>query len=464
MISHWNIRARVGLALLDFSAWIRRQRSLRVVYRALPQKLRDCVSATLAEPALKGVHFPPLPMDVRTVGADLTRVATVSPALSTRPAKNGVNIFGYLRGQFGLGESARMYARALLAAGYPVALIDIDIDLPHGLRDASLDGHIGIEAPYAINIIFVNPDYLRQAWASIGPARLEGRYTIACWFWELERIPDDWRWAIDAVDEIMVASTFVEEAFRRVTDKPILRVPLPISDGVDSGVSRRDFGLSPDEFVFLTTFDFHSSIHRKNPFAAVAAFRKAFLLGRDDVSLLVKSSNGYQHPEQLRHLLSIAVEDPRIIVRDQVIDRSHMHALQRCADAYVSLHCAEGFGLGLAECMAMGKPVIGTGWSGNLDFMTSGNSCLVEYTLVPVEPGEYPHVDGARWADADIGHAADFMKRIVDDSGFARDLGQKAASDIRQQLSPALAARSLIERLDVLTMNVDKLDRDTTDE
>ena len=464
LISHWNIRARVGLALLDFSVWIRRQRLLRMVYRVLPQKLRDLVSAGLAEPALKGLHFPPLPTDVGAVGADLTRAATVAPVPATRLTTNGVNIFGYLRGQFGLGESARMYARALLAAGYPVALIDIDIDLPHGLRDASLEGYIGTEAPYATNLIFVNPDYLRQAWASIGQARLEGRYTIACWFWELEGIPDGWRWAIDAVDEIMVASTFVEEAFRRVTDKPILRVRLPISDGVDSGVSRRDFGLSPDEFLFLTTFDFHSSIHRKNPFAAVAAFRKAFPLGRDDVRLLVKSSNGHQYPEQLRHLLSIAVEDPRIVVRDQMLERAHMHALQRCADAYISLHRAEGFGLGLAECMAMGKPVIGTGWSGNLDFMTPGNSCLVEYTLVPVEPGEYSHADGARWADADIGHAADFMKRLVDDSDFAHGLGQKAAADIRQQLSPALAARSLIERLDMLTMNVDKVDRDTTDE
>lgn len=450
MIPHWNIRARVGLALLDFSAWIRSQRSLRIVYRIFPQKLRGSVSAALAEPALKSIHFPPLPTDVSAVGTDSTRVATLAPMPSTRPYANGVNIFGYFRGQFGLGESARMYARALLAAGYPVALIDIDIDLPHGLRDASLEGHIGTEACHAVNLIFVNPDYLRQAWASIGPARLEGRHTIACWFWELEKVPDDWRWAIDAVDELVVASAFVEEAFRRVTDKPILRVPLPISGGFDSGASRQDFGLSPDEFVFLTTFDFHSSIHRKNPFAAIAAFRKAFAVGRNDVRLLVKSSNGYRHTEQLRHLLSMAVEDPRIIVRDQVIDRSHMHALQRCADAYISLHRAEGFGLGLAECMAMGKPVIGTGWSGNLDFMTPENSALVKYTLIPVEPGEYPHAAGALWADADVGHAAEMMRRMVDDPGFADGLGRRAAADIRRTLSPDRAAQSLIDRIEAL--------------
>jgi len=227
-------------------------------------------------------------------------------------------------------------------------------------------------------------------------------------------------------------------------------VPLPVMHGIDSGATRRDFGLSSDEFIFLTTFDFHSSIHRKNPYAAIAAFIKAFPPGRDDVRLLVKSSNGHQYPAQLRQLLSMAVIDSRIIVRDQVIERAHMCALQRCVDAYVSLHRAEGFGLGLAESMAMGKPVIGTGWSGNLDFMTSANSCLVRHTMVPVKPGEYAHLTGAHWADADIDHAADCMKRLVDDSEFAQELGRKAAADIQQNLSPALAARLLIARLEVL--------------
>ena len=92
---------------------------------------------------------------------------------------------------------------------------------------------------------------------------------------------------------------------------------------------------------------------------------------------------------------------------------------------------------------------------------------VLHYALLPrdqVQAVVRSKVEDARWADADIGHAADFMKRLVGDSDFARDLGQKAAADIRQQLSPALAARSLIERLDMLTMNVDKVDRDTTDE
>lgn len=346
-----------------------------------------------------------------------------------------------------------MYSLALLDAGYPVALNDIDLDLPHGFEDRSLDGHIGADAPYGINMIFVNPDYLAPALASINSAKMDGRYVIACWFWELERIPDNWLWALNHVDEIMVASTFVEQAFRKVTDKPILRVPIPLSRGGDSGLTRRQFGLATDKFVFLNTFDFNSWWCRKNPLSVINAFRQAFPMERRDVQLLIKSSNGHRQPEKLMHLLASASADDRIIVRDEVIDQRDLHALQRCADAYISLHRAEGFGLGLAECMALGKPVIGTGWSGNLDFMTPDNSCLVDYRLVPVGDDEYPHSDGAMWAEADVEHAAALMKYMVDEPLFAQALGAKAAEDTRIFLSSRVAAAIIVGRLDEIAMN-----------
>ncbi len=340
-----------------------------------------------------------------------------------------------------------MYARALIEAGVPVRLFDIDLGLPHGWDDHSLDAWIGDDLPYPVSIMFVNPDYLERALEFVGVERLSGRHLIACWFWELERVPEAWLPAIGLVDEIMVASRFIEDAFSKVTDKPILRAPQPLSAIGDSGLQRADFGLDEGKFIFLTTFDFNSWVERKNPYAAIAAFKRAFPQGRDDVRMLVKSSNGYRYQDWFRRLLNEAATDPRIIVRDEVIDRAHVYALQRCCDAYVSLHRAEGFGLGLAECMAMGKPVIATAWSGNLDFMETGNAMLVGYRLVPVREGEYPHEPGDVWAEPSVEEAAAFMQRLADNPTEALEIGQRAAKAVGALLSPQRAAFAIETRL-----------------
>lgn len=256
----------------------------------------------------------------------------------------------------------------------------------------------------------------------------------------------NWMSAIELVDEIMVASQFIENAFRRITDKPIMRLPLPLSDWRDSGLQRSDFGLDVDKFVFLFTFDFHSFVTRKNPQAIVHAFQQAFPHDRDDVRLVLKSSNGHLYAEQMRELLTLVVGDSRILLRDEVIEKVHVRALQRCCDVYVSMHRAEGFGLGLAECMSIGKPVIATGWSGNMEFMTESNSCLVEYDLVPVAGG-YPDSDGTHWAEPRIASASDAMRRLADDPAYARALGEVAKKDICSQLSPGSVARHLLAKI-----------------
>ncbi len=439
-------RRAIGIALLNLSAWIRRQPWLKAVYRHFPARLRHRTSEALAARAGQQLKF------TRTAGWSRHQrpagvVATVAD--NAHVGATGVNIFAYARGQFGLAEGARQYARALLAEGYPVAIHDIDIDMPHGMDDRSLDPHIGDETPYGVNLVFVNPDYLEQATASIGRERLGDRHTIACWFWELEKFPDAWRHALDRVDEVMVSTDFIRHAVAAVTDKPVWSAPLPIDQSPDSGLIRADFGLDEDDFIFLCSFDFNSFLARKNPRAAIEAFRRAFADRRPNVKLLVKSSNGHRHPEKLRALLNAAGADERIILRDEVIDREDLGALQRCVDAYVSLHRAEGFGLGLAECMRLGKPAIATAWSGNMEFMTADNSCLVDYQLVPVGEGEYLHPEGQRWAEASVDHAAELMRRLVDDPGFAERIGARAAHDIRTRLSPRATAREIIRRIEM---------------
>ncbi|MEO8779951.1 MAG: glycosyltransferase family 4 protein, partial [Rhodanobacter sp.] len=442
-------RIAFGVGLLGLSAWIRRQQWLRAIYRHFPVTMRNRASEALAARASENLKFR------RTSNWDSSNrppeSTLTASCTSAHVGGAGVNIFAYVHGQFGLAEGARLYARALLAEGYPVAIHDIEIDIPHGMDDFSLDPHIGEETPYETNLIFVNPDYLDQAMTSIGHDSLGDRYTIACWFWELEKFPDEWLPALNCVDEVMVSSSFIRNAVAKVTDKPVWNAPLPVTQSVDSGLGRRDFGLEDDDFIFLNSFDFNSYLARKNPQAAIRAFQLAFADGRPNVKLLIKSSNGHRHPEQLRALLSAAGADERIIVRDEIIPRSDLGALQRCADAYISLHRAEGFGLGLAECMRMGKPVIATAWSGNMDFMTTENSFLVDYHLVPVGEGEYLHHANQRWAEPDVAHAAKQMRRVVEDAEFAAIVGAQAALDIKSSLSPQATARLIIKRLETVS-------------
>jgi glycosyltransferase involved in cell wall biosynthesis len=362
---------------------------------------------------------------------------------------SGLNLIGYFHGQFGLGESARLYARALIDAGCPVALRDAGLDISHGLDDHSLDVHLDRELPYDTHLVFINPDYMGQVLAAIDPAEMVGRRLIACWYWELEEVPVAWLPELKRVDGILVASTFVEQAFRKVTRKPVYRIPLPLGERADSGLGREAFGLDPGAFVFLGSFDFNSFVHRKHPAGVVEAFTMAFPASADRVQLLIKTSNGHRNPAALQDLLDAVSVDNRIIVSDGIMDRDDVPALQRCANAYVSLHRAEGFGLGMAECMRMGKPVIATRWSGNMDFMDDANSCLVDCTLVPVGRNHYPFSRGQRWAAPDIAQAAAWMQRLVREPGLAQRVGDRARADILERLDPSRIARQMMAALGV---------------
>ena len=388
-------------------------------------------------------QFPELDLRSGTVELSPVTFPPTDPSLGP-----GVNLYGYIHGQFGLGHTARMYARALLSVGYPVAINDAGLRIPHACNDYSMAPYLGCGSPYPVNLVFVNPD-LFGALAPRLKRQGHGR-TIAFWFWELETIPDCWLPVLDQVDEVWVSTRFVEDAFRKVTDKPITRVPHPVLPKREADLPRSSFGLHDEAFVFLCSFDFNSSVHRKNPWAVIRAFKMAFGGAKGGVQLLVKCSNGFRYPELLRRLMEEAAGDSRILVRDQVLDEGQLHALQEAADAYVSLHRAEGPGLGMAEAMARGKPVIATSWSGNLDFMNEHNSCLVPYRMVPVGKGEYPFTDRGTWAEPDVLAAAEWMARLVHEPELARRIGAQARQDILDTMSLRAAADVMCARLRAL--------------
>ena len=353
-----------------------------------------------------------------------------------------VNVVGYFNGQFGLAESARLYVSALDQIGVSAAAVNVEFNLPHEFGDEQFAANVSDQLDDGVDLICVNPDYLDDARCAIDLD--ERRCKLGSWFWELEQVPATWLPALQHVDGIVSASEFIRSAFSRVTDKPVHRVPLPLVLHQGSNLKRPDFGIPGGSFVFLSAFDFNSRTERKNPAGVIKAFKEAFPDRAHDVMLVVKTTNGHRHLPELQYLLELAGSDSRILFRDEVIPRRHLVALQKCCDAFVSLHRSEGFGLHLAENMALGKPVIATNWSGNTDFMTSQNSCLVDHRLVPVPENAYPFGTGQRWAEPDVASAVAHMRRLVEDREWTFALGKNAQRSVKQQLDPARIGHELL--------------------
>jgi len=368
------------------------------------------------------------------------------PLENAIPCNNsGVNLIGYVRGGLGLAENVRSFARALSAVCFPFTLIDANVLAPDRNIDNSLAINVSTDAKFDVDLYFVNPDQLHAALQTLGSR--SDHYRIGYWFWELERVPDEWIAAIDLVDEIWVSSRFVQKSFSQVTAKPVILIPMAVEIDEFRIGSMLDDRRDQRVFTFLFGFDFHSYIERKNPVAIIDAFRAAFPADREDVRLVLKSINGDIFQSQFYELIEYALKDPRIVIQDGFISRKQMIALMASADAYVSLHRSEGFGLGLAESMCLGKPVIGTAYSGNLEFMTPDNSCLVDYVMTEVKPGDYMHGEGQCWAAPDINDAARHMRKLVDDPAYATALGARAAVDMRALHSRAQCSQIAISRL-----------------
>lgn len=360
----------------------------------------------------------------------------------------GLNVIGYLRAESGVAEAARTTLRACRAAGVPAAAIEYARAAPSRMQEA-VPGGFARSPEFGVTLLHLNADQSAYAIADHADA-LTGKYRIASWNWELPEFPGAWPEAERQLDEVWAPSTFCAEAFRRRLAIPVTHMPYAIDVPVPSDVGREALGLQRDAFVFLFVFDAFSVPARKNPMAVVDAYARVRAMARRPTQLVLKVINAASDVALARDLQQAAAADASLVLIDRYLERPELNALMHAADAYVSLHRSEGFGFTIAEAMALGKPVVATGWSGNMDFMTRENSCPVGYTLVTLERDHGPYTRGQRWADPDVAHAAAQMTRLITDEGMAGALGARAARDIQAQLSPLAVGRRIETRLRAL--------------
>jgi glycosyltransferase involved in cell wall biosynthesis len=383
----------------------------------------------------------------RTRRAVLFKVASwcAPPVTPDAEAKGPIIVVGMLRHASGLGSAARACHDALKRAGLPVYGIDLTTKLMHEVNDPEFafdDGrHLLGQGTV---LLHVSGPLVPLAMTYLGRSFVRRKRIVAHWFWELPTIPKDWLAAVPLVHEICVNTTFVRDAIRPIAaGRPLHVVAYPlVCDGAPRKVHQ-----SRGVFTVLVVFNIASSVARKNPCAAIAAFRRAF---GDDPSarLVVKYINADAWPEGVRQMEQAAGGAANIELTGEVLDHAGMEELYDRADVVLSLHRAEGLGLLIAEGMLRGLPAVATDWSGSVDFLTRDTGVPVGYTLVPVNDPQGKYADaGVRWAEADINEAAVALRALRSDAAWRQSLGRAAAAHAAEFFRPGRYVRYIVENV-----------------
>jgi glycosyltransferase involved in cell wall biosynthesis len=352
------------------------------------------------------------------------------PSRRTGPTAAGIAIAGEFSRASGLGEGARVMAEAARRLDIPVWTIDLPPPVD-GRREVEVTVS-GLPPPHVPLVLHVNGPMLPLALLRLPDAVTRSRTIIGYWAWEMPEVPPEWRPAAACVNQVWVPSRFTAVALEPLLPGRIRIVPPPLAivPPVASGATRADFDLPEGAVVVLVSFNLASSFVRKNPFAAIAAFRGAFG-DRPDRILVLKVSHPEHAPADFARLTQMA-QAPNIRIDPRTLSPNDRHALTACADIVLSLHRGEGFGLVMAEAMLLGKPVIATGWSGNTDFMDGSNAALVPYRLAPARDDR--SVYRGLWAEPDVAKAADILRSLADDPAARQIMGERARKSALAQL------------------------------
>ena len=386
-------------------------------------------------------------------GADhieTTASKAAAPRRRTPPSADrepgGINVVGYHAAELGVGEAARRMALAIDQVGLPHRHVGVPAS---GARHRhTLSYTPDRQLQFRDSLYCVNADETERVTNALEhPARQRAdARRFALWFWELAEFPTKWSAAFELLEEVWVSSEFTRNAVAAISPVPVRLVPMPVTaPSRPTSYTREVLGLPPG-FLFTTSMDFHSVAKRKNPFDAVAAHCAAFG-PNDGAHLLVKLINGSSQMAEMERLRAMTETRPDITIVDAHWSHRQVQAMIELSDCFVSLHRSEGFGLNMASAMAANRPVVATGYSGNMDFMDNDTAFLVPYELVEVGADAEPYSPTSVWAQPDVAAAAGMLRAVFDDPAAAAVVASRGREHVLSTQTVARAAAAICSAL-----------------
>ena len=356
---------------------------------------------------------------------------------------SGFNICGCATSAHGIAEALRGFIRAAQIAQIPYVVNNIGHDKSpetaekHGFR-------VCTDQPYGVNCLYFNPSLLEKGcFRTYGRKYLEGRHNVGFWYWEADKLRPSWLASRHHYQEIWAGSEYCRQIFEHELGLPTAVVP-PVVAPAAGPAEEPPLPLPRDCFVVLCCYDYRSCVERKNPVAAIEAFQQAFP-GQTDVRLVLKARTGGLKRRLARAHRRVKRRaggwwpfsrgDQRILFLEDYLSAGQLRGLLQRCNCLISLHRSEGFGLHLAEALYLERPVVATGYSGNMDFMHEDNSYPVGYDLVPIRQRSLPYPRGSRWAEPDVAHAAELLRHVYSHPDEAQAKARRGAAFLRQHYS-----------------------------
>ena len=378
----------------------------------------------------------------------LARFVRHSSTTVTVPQR-GITVIGDLTGRVSLSKAMRDFILCLKDAGVPFQTYDTL--LKPQIPESDVKGIITPIAEFDplryTHVVMMYRCPLEKEWM---PKQVFARIA----FHESEHgIHQTAPFLKESRDTIIGMSDFNYNYYKRAfPDQPVYKILYPFRPKLTVAPSPEDLrerlGIAKDDFVVFFNFDF-GSYYRKNITAELKAFALAFR-GDKKAKLVFKTKGADANRHQVAEMMALVGElgiGEQFVHIPQYLPRADLDGLTAACDVYLSLHRAEGFGLGMAEAMSQGKPVVATNWSANTEFCRPDTAWCIPYRMVPVLPHEYM-VATKEWAEADVEAAAAALQEVRSNPDLVAERTAKGKQFMEEHFAIANFKKSVEAFLD----------------